>query len=138
MNISSVGSAQLPATTPPPAAVTSTAAGKPVASSPYQAAGSTSSGASAATEASRNSDPAAESQAASREKLAEAVEKANSFMRPINNSIEFTAHEDTGQMVVRVVDQQTKEVIRQIPNEEMVQISKALDKLQGLLIHQKV
>lgn len=71
------------------------------------------------------------------EKLKSAVEKANDFIRPFNGSIEFSRYEDTGRMVVKVIDTQTKEVIRQIPSEEMLQISTALDKLKGLLIHNK-
>jgi flagellar protein FlaG len=71
------------------------------------------------------------------EKLKAAVDKANEFIRPFNGSIEFSRVEDTGRMVVKVIDTQTKEVIRQIPSEEMLQISTALDKLKGLLIHNK-
>ena len=38
--------------------------------------------------------------------------------------------------MVKVVDQSTKEVIRQIPSEEMLAIAKALDSLKGLLVRQ--
>ncbi|HEX7633662.1 MAG TPA: flagellar protein FlaG, partial [Noviherbaspirillum sp.] len=44
---------------------------------------------------------------------------------------------DTDRPVVKVVDQQTKTVIRQIPTEETLEIAKALDRVQGLLIRQK-
>ena len=40
-------------------------------------------------------------------------------------------------MIVKVMDNATKEVIRQIPSVEMLAIAKALDKIQGLLIKQK-
>jgi len=39
--------------------------------------------------------------------------------------------------VVKVVDLETKEVIRQIPSPEVLEIAKAVDQLQGLLIRQK-
>jgi len=39
--------------------------------------------------------------------------------------------------VVRVLDDATKEVIRQIPSEEALEIAKALDKLQGVLLRQE-
>jgi len=38
--------------------------------------------------------------------------------------------------VVKVVDKETKEVIRQMPSKEVVELAKALDKLQGLMIKQ--
>jgi flagellar protein FlaG len=39
--------------------------------------------------------------------------------------------------VVKVIDQQTKEVIRQVPTQEVLEISKAIDRAQGLLIRQQ-
>ena len=40
-------------------------------------------------------------------------------------------------MVVRVVDSETRKVIRQMPTEDMLAMSKALDRLQGLMVHLK-
>ena len=39
--------------------------------------------------------------------------------------------------MVKVIDSNTQEVIKQIPSEEMIAIAKALDKLKGLLLQQK-
>lgn len=69
--------------------------------------------------------------------LQEAVNAANDFVRPINNGLEFSLDKDSHEMVVKVVDKATKEVIRQFPSEEMLAIAQALDKIQGLLIKQK-
>ena len=69
-------------------------------------------------------------------KLQDAIKATNDFVKPISNAIEFSMDEDTGETVVKVVDTATKEVIRQIPSEEMLNIAKALDKIQGLLIKQ--
>ena len=38
------------------------------------------------------------------------------------------------QTVVRVIDKQTGEVIRQMPSKELLEIAKSLDRLQGLLV----
>jgi len=40
--------------------------------------------------------------------------------------------------VVKLIDVKTKEVIRQIPAQEMLVIAKRLDELQGLLIKERV
>ena len=51
--------------------------------------------------------------------------------------LQFSVEGENKQVVVRVVDSQTKELIRQIPSEEMVAISKAMDNMTGLLVQQK-
>jgi len=52
-------------------------------------------------------------------------------------NLEFTIDEDSDRTIVKVVDQNTREVLRQIPSEEVLELSKALDLSQGLLIRQK-
>ena len=53
------------------------------------------------------------------------------------NSLQFSIDEDIGVAVVKVIDTESKKVIRQIPSEEVIDIAKALDKLQGLLVKQQ-
>lgn len=74
---------------------------------------------------------------ASREALEKATKDMNDFVSPINSAIQFALDEDTGTTVVKVIDVATKDVIRQIPSEEMLSIAKAIDKVKGLLVHQK-
>jgi flagellar protein FlaG len=69
--------------------------------------------------------------------LEEAVKRIREFVQPINDSIQFSLDDDTGRTIVKVIDLQTQEVLRQIPSEEVLNIAKALDRLQGLLIHNK-
>lgn len=69
--------------------------------------------------------------------LEQAVKKVNEFVQSRASDVQFSLDEETGIRVVKVVDRSTKEVIRQIPSEEMLHIAQALDKLQGLLIRQK-
>jgi flagellar protein FlaG len=69
--------------------------------------------------------------------LRDAVRTANEAIQQVTNGIEFSVDDDTGKMVVRVIDANTKEVLRQIPSEEMLAIARAIDSLQGLLISQE-
>lgn len=69
--------------------------------------------------------------------LDEAVKVVNEFVGLVNNSLHFSVDDDTGKTVVKVIDIGTKELIRQIPSEEMLAIAKALDGIKGLLLHQK-
>ena len=73
----------------------------------------------------------------SRQQVEEAAKTVNEFLKPINNSINFSLDEDTGITVVKVIDVATKEIIRQIPSEEMLVIAKAIDQMKGLLVQQK-
>jgi flagellar protein FlaG len=74
--------------------------------------------------------------AASREDLNAAVKKLNESMPPSAQSLQFSIDEDSKDIVVKVIDQSTKEVVRQIPTEEALEIAKSLDKMRGLLIRQ--
>lgn len=71
------------------------------------------------------------------EEVRNAVEKVKEFVSPVTSDIQFSIDEDTDATVVKIIDRSTKEVIRQIPSQEMLEIAKALDRLQGLLIRQK-
>lgn len=78
-----------------------------------------------------------EAQATNRDQLDEAVKAVNDFVNAINNSLEFSIDDDTGITVVKVVDVETKEIIKQFPSEEVLSIAKALDGIKGLLVQQK-
>lgn len=67
-----------------------------------------------------------------------ATEKINQTMQRLGNNLEFTVDTETSMNIVRVVDKETNQTIRQFPSEEAVQIAKTLDKLQGLLMKVKI
>jgi len=71
------------------------------------------------------------------EEVKGAVEMINKAIQALARDLRFSMDEDTKSTVVKVVDSNTGEVIRQFPTEEVLQIAKALDKWQGMLIRQK-
>lgn len=71
------------------------------------------------------------------EQVKSAVGHINKFVQTMSSDLKFTVDEETGIQVVKVVDTKTKEVIRQMPTEEILAIAQALDQLQGLIINQK-
>ena len=83
--------------------------------------------------------PAAATQApATTDEVRKAARQVNEALKQTASSdLQFSVEGENKEVVVRVVDSQTKEVIRQIPSEEMVAMSKAIDNLSGLLIQQK-
>lgn len=67
-----------------------------------------------------------------------AIDAANQSMRQIATNLKFEKDTSSGKMVVRVVDTETQQVLRQMPSEEMLAVGKALDRLQGLMVHHTV
>ena len=79
--------------------------------------------------------PAAQS--TSIESAKQVARQINDFLRSASSDVQFEVDNESSEVVVRVVDSQTKQVIRQMPSEEMIAISKSLDKMTGLLVQQK-
>ena len=69
--------------------------------------------------------------------IKQALDEINRFITPANGNIEFAQDQDTGKTLVKIIDTQTKTVIRQIPSKEAVEIAKELNRLQGLLVREK-
>jgi len=72
----------------------------------------------------------------SRDQVDAAVKKLNDAMSASAQSLEFSVDHDSKQIVVKLIDQGTKEVLRQIPSVEALEMAKSIDKMQGRLIHQ--
>lgn len=68
--------------------------------------------------------------------VTQAVSDINKAMQFMSRQLEFSVDTDSERTIVKVIDQQTREVIRQMPTKEALEIGKALEKAQGLLIKQ--
>ena len=69
------------------------------------------------------------------ENVTKAVDDINKSIKNLAGNLEFSIDDTSKKVIVKVVDQQTKQVLTQIPSQEAIDISRSLDKLQGLLIH---
>ncbi|NYE61348.1 flagellar protein FlaG [Duganella sp. 1224] len=77
----------------------------------------------------------------SEQQVNDALSKLNKTPQAQANNLEFSVDQDTKRTVVKVIDQNTKEVVRQFPTKEALAIAKAIDEQQnkgspGLLIDQ--
>jgi len=70
----------------------------------------------------------------SAEQVQHAMEQMQRVISLVAQNLQFTIDAGTGQTVIKVVDSQTKEVVRQIPTDEVMSISRALGRMQGLLL----
>lgn len=85
-----------------------------------------------------NTDSQNDARQDQRQNLQSSIDALNEFIKPQNTSLEFSIDDESGTVVVKVTDKETKEVIKQFPSEEALELAKALDKLKGLLVQQKV
>ena len=67
------------------------------------------------------------------EELGAAVKELNAAMKVVNTSLSFSIDSVTKKTIVTVTDEQTHEVIRQIPSEEMLRVSQRITELLGIL-----
>lgn len=75
---------------------------------------------------------------ASEEDLQESLQKLNEAVQVYRKSnLQFTIDKDTSATVVKVIDSETDQVIRQIPSEDALRIAKAIDDFKGLLLQDK-
>lgn len=71
------------------------------------------------------------------EELVQALQVINSYVQNLRRDLEFTIDDKTDRTIIRVIDSETKEVIRQIPSEAALAISRSLEQPQGLLLDTK-
>lgn len=69
--------------------------------------------------------------------LDDAINQANQFFQNDNRSLQFARDKDTDKIVVIIKDVKTDKVIRQIPSELMLKLSKQLEQVKGMLFEDK-
>jgi|SoiMethySBSTD1v2_1073268.scaffolds.fasta_scaffold00030_98 flagellar protein FlaG len=74
------------------------------------------------------------SQPVNRETLESTVARVQQSVEQFNSSLKIEIDPDSKQVIVKILNDQSGEVIRQIPAEEMVEIARRLDASQALLI----
>ncbi|WP_346351805.1 flagellar protein FlaG [Oceanimonas sp. AH20CE76] len=71
------------------------------------------------------------------EQLEQMAEQMDSFIGTFNRGLKFRVDEDSGRNVVTVVDNDSGDIIRQIPTEELLQVITRLAEASGGLIDTK-
>ncbi|OUL99276.1 hypothetical protein A8M77_27305 [Variovorax sp. JS1663] len=90
----------------------------------------------AAVPAEEASVPAEAVQAPTPAQLEQAVHEVNASLQMRSVGLRFEVDQDTDKVIVKVVDRESGELIRQIPSEEAVRIAKVLGRVPGLLMDQ--
>lgn len=71
------------------------------------------------------------------ENIEKALESINGALKNANNSLRFQIDNSVSQPIISVVDQDSGEILRQYPSEEVVRISRNIDSLRGVLFDSK-
>ncbi len=65
--------------------------------------------------------------AANQQRLHDAISELKGFVQNIQRNLEFSVDDASGRTVIKVIDSESKEVIREIPPEEVVHLARNLE-----------
>jgi flagellar protein FlaG len=86
--------------------------------------------------AGKDSAPAAGA-APERSVIDKAVDTLNHNTQFAAQGLRFSVDEESGKTVVKIVDTETQNVLRQFPSEDALALAHSIDKMQGLLLREK-
>ncbi len=72
------------------------------------------------------------------EQLDMTVQELSTIVEGFNRELNFSVDDKSGKTIIKVIDSETDEVIRQIPSEEVVEMAQMIDQHAGLLMDAKV
>lgn len=69
--------------------------------------------------------------------LEKAVEETNSIIFKDDNRFEIKVHERTGRMIVKLINKETDEVVKEIPPEKILDLVASIWDLVGILVDER-
>lgn len=72
-----------------------------------------------------------------RDDLQKAIDDTNRILFDRNDRFEFKIHEGTNRMIVKLVDNETDEIIKEIPSEKILDLVASIWDLVGILVDEK-
>ncbi len=79
-----------------------------------------------------------ESQTIPKDKMEGVVEGLNKYLKQSNTALKFQYHEKLQEYYVTLVDEKTKEVVREIPPKKMLDFYAAMNEFLGLIVDKKI
>lgn len=67
----------------------------------------------------------------------EAIQKANKAISGGNRRFEWSIHEKTNEIVIKVFDSRTDELVREIPNEKILDMVAKMCEMAGILVDER-
>ncbi len=69
--------------------------------------------------------------------IMDAISKANSKLKEHRTRCEFSYHDDTNRVSIKVIDRNTDKVIKEIPPEDTLKVLEKIWELAGILVDEK-
>lgn len=69
--------------------------------------------------------------------VSEAVERMNKVLEGTNRRFEYSVHEGTNDIMIKVIDETTNEVIREIPPKKILDMVANMLEMAGLLVDER-
>ncbi|MCW8907955.1 MAG: flagellar protein FlaG [Sedimenticola sp.] len=69
--------------------------------------------------------------------VGEAVESLNQYAQSVQRQLEFSVDEESGKTIIKVIDAETGETIRDIPPEEVLNMQKKLKETSDQMFHRE-
>ncbi|MCA1055311.1 flagellar protein FlaG [Rossellomorea aquimaris] len=73
-----------------------------------------------------------------KEKMEDVVRGMNEFLSASNTHLKFEFHDKLQEYYVKIVDEQSKEVIREIPSKKVLDMFAAMTEFVGLMVDKKI
>lgn len=73
----------------------------------------------------------------SQDRVEESVENINRELKSLETNLRFSIHKQTKQIMVKIVDTQTNEVIKEIPSEKILDMVAAMMERAGLIMDKR-
>jgi flagellar protein FlaG len=84
-----------------------------------------------------NAPTVQESAAISKESVRAAAEKLKTFVSSMNRDLSIDVDASSGRAIIKVVDPNSNETIRQIPGDEAIRLARTIDFLSSIFVNQK-
>ena len=78
-----------------------------------------------------------EKEQVSEKAVVDAIERANKAISVTRTQMEFSIHEKTKEIMVKVINSDTKEVIREIPQEKILDMVAKMLEMAGILVDER-
>ncbi|WP_412850732.1 flagellar protein FlaG [Brevibacillus sp. 179-C8.1 HS] len=79
----------------------------------------------------------AEEKVLTKEELSKEIDGMNKWLQATNTHVKFTLHEKLNEYYVQVINDQTMEVIREIPSKKMMDMVAKIHEMVGLLVDER-
>lgn len=86
----------------------------------------------------RDTEPAPSFQIESIENVQQVIDSLNKFLEPNNTSLKFELHDELNEYYVTIVNNETHEIVREIPSKKILDIYAAMTEFLGFVVDKKI